>query len=296
MQGISDKALKNAYAENKLRYNKGSELQSKEFSDGSGLELYATNYRSLDPQIGRFWQIDPLLEISENVSPYGYCIDNPVLHVDPLGLAISDSTHPQERAPATVTGHKNNNSGAGIAALSGVTFGKAVTDHPVPRPYVNTSLRFITAEQANAESGYSLAPYKKGTNVSRFKSSVLGKYVRVFSSKNPKANAIGRWVMKRSEIENLSPAEIKDKFALEFEPDQIVEVEVPVGEEMEASFAGENSWGKGGGIQYRILGKMLEGMFKGISTIQTPLPDVNIPMPIRSGTMPIEELPPIELP
>ena len=37
MSGISDKALKTNYAENKYRYN-GKELQHQEFSDGTGLE------------------------------------------------------------------------------------------------------------------------------------------------------------------------------------------------------------------------------------------------------------------
>jgi len=35
MAGISDKALKPNYTENKYRYNGGTELQNKEFIDGS---------------------------------------------------------------------------------------------------------------------------------------------------------------------------------------------------------------------------------------------------------------------
>lgn len=85
MAGISSKASQFGNPENKLKYN-GKEQQCKEFSDGSGLELYDYRYRMQDIQIGRMWQIDPLAVQYPKESPYCYAGNNPITYVDVDGL------------------------------------------------------------------------------------------------------------------------------------------------------------------------------------------------------------------
>ncbi|MBS1948776.1 MAG: hypothetical protein JST47_13515 [Bacteroidetes bacterium] len=106
MQGISDKAVKANYAENKYRFNSGNELNNKEFSDGSGLELYDAVHRMYDPQLGRFGQIDPLGDVTSYMSPYGFASDNPISHFDPSGLTDTVVTTKTTDLPAVYVNAK----------------------------------------------------------------------------------------------------------------------------------------------------------------------------------------------
>jgi hypothetical protein len=56
MAGISSKALKPGYAENKSKFQ-GEEFDSKEFSDGSSLDMCEFEWRMHDPQIGRIGKL-----------------------------------------------------------------------------------------------------------------------------------------------------------------------------------------------------------------------------------------------
>lgn len=77
MAGISSKAT--AKLENKKRYN------GIEFDNDFDINEYEAFYRNLDPQTGRWWQIDPETSSMEAWSTYASNYDNPIRYFDFLG-------------------------------------------------------------------------------------------------------------------------------------------------------------------------------------------------------------------
>ncbi len=90
MSGISSKALEFGTPENKMLFG-GKEQQSKEFSDGSGLELYDYGSRMYDNQIGRWFTVDGLAEKYASYSPYHFVADNPIRYKELDGRYFVDS-------------------------------------------------------------------------------------------------------------------------------------------------------------------------------------------------------------
>lgn len=103
-------------------------------------------------------------------------------------------------------------------------------------------------------------PYKDGTQVVRFTTTRPQQFVRVHGS----TNQIGAWVMRKSAINKLTPAQIQQKYALPAAPTHVSDVNVPAGTRMEygmvnPGFPGIPAGGRA--RQYRLLERISTDSF-----------------------------------
>lgn len=101
-------------------------------------------------------------------------------------------------------------------------------------------------------------PYKPGTTVTEFTSTVDDAYVRVHRENNMARS----WMMKREAIEGLTPEQIKSKYALPELPTHVSEVYVPAGTRIRSGTANSVFGGTGNATQYELLQRLPTSAFK----------------------------------
>ena len=140
----------------------------KEFDTMHGLNYYDFHARFYDPHLASFNTIDPSAEKYYSISPYAYCLNNPIRYIDPLGM---DTVHVLDQGTRPTD---NGTAGQTYTATIYVEKNRVITGPYSGSSYPNSvsntdnSTNFNTVNegehQYNNESGHS-GGTKKGLNL-----------------------------------------------------------------------------------------------------------------------------------
>ncbi len=126
-----------------------------------------------------------------------------------------------------------------------------------------TNVYSKTADEVNSFwklNRYTNPPYQTNTIVKEFDLAQKTNFVRVYDGINSLKE--GGWVMRAEDVAGLTAQQIKEKYALQYLPKYICDVEVDAGAKMHCGVAGEIAdWGKGGGVQFDLNADRTVGNF-----------------------------------
>ncbi|MFB6456873.1 DUF6443 domain-containing protein [Chitinophaga sp. Hz27] len=137
MYGISNSPFSaTTYPVNNFKYNAGSMLHSRELADGTGLDWYSTPMRTLDPQIGRWLQLDSKPDFS--VSPYTAMGGNPIKNTDPRGDTLEGVNERSANRLLQIINSSLKKSGA-LAALFKLSPDQVTFQHINTQDFLNAA-------------------------------------------------------------------------------------------------------------------------------------------------------------
>lgn len=121
---------------------------------------------------------------------------------------------------------------------------------------LGTLVSVQTAATVNALLG-GKPPFDTATDVTTINTSRPQYFVRFYNPTDPAypSNAIGSWIMRAGAVRGLTPAQVRDLFALPAMPTHMVIVLAPSGSNMYTGIAGPIAgWGAGSGQQSKLIG------------------------------------------
>lgn len=117
---------------------------------------------------------------------------------------------------------------------------------------------YRSADEVNAvfPSGWK-PPYKSGTQVKEYTTTVDDQFVRVHNSENQE----GAWIMRKESIQDMTPEQIAKKYSLPTIPTLISDVKIPAGTRIRMGKAAANFGGNEGATQYQLLQRLSTDAF-----------------------------------